>query len=146
MRGAIRLIAVVATASLLLGTPSHAFLPQRQQLLLPRSSCSWNTKLHVVVVEPSHIWETTASFLISQATDDDVETTVSYSKASYYTVLALYIMSFPGLWSQIKRSTSAKVKRKTFVSPGGNATGGKDLRQQAGEIMACKLCLFVACM
>lgn len=145
MRGAIRLIAVVATASLLFGT-SHAFLPQRQQLLLPRSSCSWNTKLHVVVVEPSHIWETTASFLISQATDDDVETTVSYSKASYYTVLALYIMSFPGLWSQIKRSTSAKVKRKTFVSPGGNATGGKDLRQQAGEIMACKLCLFVACM
>lgn len=140
MRGAIRLIAVVATASLF-GT-SHAFLPQRQQLL-PRSSCSWNTKLHVVV-EPSHIWETTASFLISQAANDDVETTVSYSKASYYTVLALYIMSFPGLWSQIKRSTSAKVKRKTFVSPGENVTGGKDLRQQAGEIMACKLCLFCA--
>ena len=39
----------------------------------------------------------------------------SYSKASYYTVLALYAMSFPGVWSQIKRSTSAKIKRKTFV-------------------------------
>jgi Cofactor assembly of complex C subunit B len=63
---------------------------------------------------------------------------VSYSKASYYTVLALYIMSFPGLWSQIKRSTTAKVKRKTYVSPGENSNGGKDLRQQAGEIMACK--------
>eukprot|EP00956_Cyclotella_meneghiniana_P032898 scaffold92017_cov77-Cyclotella_meneghiniana.AAC.1 len=39
----------------------------------------------------------------------------SYSKASYYTTLALYVASFPGLWSQIKRSTTAKVKRKTYV-------------------------------
>jgi hypothetical protein len=39
----------------------------------------------------------------------------SYSKASYYTTLALYLASFPGLWSQIKRSTKAKVKRKTYV-------------------------------
>ncbi len=39
----------------------------------------------------------------------------SYSKASYYTTLALYVASFPGLWSQIKRSTKAKVKRKTYV-------------------------------
>jgi hypothetical protein len=45
-------------------------------------------------------------------------------------------MSFPGIWSQIKRSTSAKVKRKTFVSDGEAASDGKDLRQQAGEIMA----------
>jgi len=60
----------------------------------------------------------------------------SYSKVSYYTVLGLYVMSFPGLWSQIKRSTSAKIKRKTFVSPGENAPDGKTLRSQAGEIMA----------
>ena len=26
----------------------------------------------------------------------------------------------------------------SFVSPGENADGGKGLRQQAGEIMACK--------
>ena len=74
----------------------------------------------------------------------DVPSTVSevfepsYSKASYYTVLGLYVMSFPGIWSQIKRSTSAKVKRKTYVSDGESTDGGKDLRQQAGEIMACK--------
>jgi hypothetical protein len=41
---------------------------------------------------------------------------VSYSKASYYTVLGLYLFSFPGLWSTIQRSTKAKVKRKTYVS------------------------------
>ena len=43
------------------------------------------------------------------------EPTSTYSKASYYTTLALYVASFPGLWSQIKRSTKAKVKRKTYV-------------------------------
>jgi len=61
---------------------------------------------------------------------------VTYSKASYYVILALYLTSFPGLWSTIKRSTKAKVKRKTFVSKGANATEGQGLREQAGEIMA----------
>jgi len=60
---------------------------------------------------------------------------VTYSNVSYYTTLVLYVLSFPGLWSQIKRSTSAKIKRKTYVSA-GEAAGGKDQRQQAGEIMA----------
>lgn len=60
----------------------------------------------------------------------------SYSKASYYTILGLYVMSFPGIWSQVKRSTKAKIKRKTYVSDGEATAGGKDLRQQAGEIMA----------
>lgn len=62
---------------------------------------------------------------------------ISYSKASYYTILGLYAMSFPGLLSTVKRSTAAKVKRKTYVSPGENAKDGLGLRQQAGEIMAC---------
>ncbi len=62
----------------------------------------------------------------------------AYSKVSYYTTLGLYVMSFPGIWSQIKRSTSAKIKRKTYISDGESVEGGKDLRQQAGEIMACK--------
>ena len=89
---------------------------------------------------------------------------LSYSRASYYTVLGLYVLSFPGLWSTIKRSTTAKIKRKTFVSPGEKSTVapmviakeeeeatatadttstttstamGRSLRQEAGEIMAC---------
>mmetsp|Transcript_30294 Transcript_30294/g.54861 ORF Transcript_30294/g.54861 Transcript_30294/m.54861 type:complete len:287 (+) Transcript_30294:78-938(+) len=60
----------------------------------------------------------------------------SYSNASYYTTLGLYALSFPGLWSQVKRSTKAKVKRKTYVSDGEATKGGVELRQQAGEIMA----------
>jgi hypothetical protein len=61
---------------------------------------------------------------------------VTYSKASYYVILGLYLTSFPGLWSTIKRSTKAKIKRKTFVSKGANAEEGQGLREQAGEIMA----------
>ena len=45
----------------------------------------------------------------------DAVTQPSYSKVSYYTTLGLYVMSFPGLWSQIKRSTTAKLKRKTYL-------------------------------
>jgi len=55
---------------------------------------------------------------------------------SVYTVLALYLLSFPGLWSTVKRSTVAKVKRKTYVSPGAATENGKNMTQQAAEIMA----------
>jgi hypothetical protein len=80
-----------------------------------------------------------SSFLLSEApASPPTDFEPSYSKASYYTVLGLYLMSFPGIWSQIKRSTKAKIKRKTYVSDGESVKGGKDLRQQAGEIMACK--------
>lgn len=44
----------------------------------------------------------------------------SYSQLSYFTVLGLYLLSFPGLISIIQRSTKAKMKRKTYISPGLN--------------------------
>lgn len=77
---------------------------QQQQRLLPA----------IQMMDPSHWMETASSLLVS---DDAIPAPgeVTYSKASYYTVLALYMLSFPGLWSQIKRSTTAKVKRKTYV-------------------------------
>eukprot|EP00584_Thalassiosira_punctigera_P003465 CAMPEP_0172528524 /NCGR_PEP_ID=MMETSP1067-20121228/2896_1 /TAXON_ID=265564 ORGANISM="Thalassiosira punctigera, Strain Tpunct2005C2" /NCGR_SAMPLE_ID=MMETSP1067 /ASSEMBLY_ACC=CAM_ASM_000444 /LENGTH=287 /DNA_ID=CAMNT_0013312455 /DNA_START=41 /DNA_END=904 /DNA_ORIENTATION=+ len=77
-----------------------------------------------------------ASTAAEGASSAATDFTPSFSKASYYTTLALYAASFPGLWSQIKRSTKAKVKRKTYVSDGEGSKDGKDLRQQAGEIMA----------
>jgi len=55
---------------------------------------------------------------------------------SYYSTLALYALSFPGLWSTIQRSTTVKIKKKTYVSPSEMVEGGKTLRQQAVEIMA----------
>jgi len=68
---------------------------------------------------------------------DVIQSEATYSKASYYTTLALYAASFPGLWSTVKRSTKAKVKRKTFTSLGENASpNGIPMKQQAAEIMA----------
>lgn len=61
--------------------------------------------------------------------------TPSYSSNSYRATLFLYLLSFPGLWSTIKRSTKAKSKRKVYETPGA-AKGGKELPQVAGEIMA----------
>lgn len=67
-----------------------------------------------------HLLDTVSSILLSDETATTPPVTfssdVSYSKASYYTILGLYALSFPGLWSTIKRSTKAKVKRKTFVT------------------------------
>lgn len=73
-----------------------------------------------------------SSLTISDATEP------TFSKASYYTTLALYAASFPGLWSTVKRSTVAKVKRKTYTSAGENSdvAGAKAMKQQAAEIMA----------
>lgn len=78
----------------------------------------------------------TAAAAVAATSEASSSFAPTYSNASYYTTLALYALSFPGLWSQVKRSTKAKVKRKTYVSTGEAADGGKELRQQAGEIMA----------
>lgn len=95
----------------------------------------------VFALDPSHVFETASNFLADSdvISSDYIPGTsgdVSYSRASYYTILGLYLMSFPGIWSTIKRSTKAKVKRKTYVTKGESADGGKGLREQAGEIMA----------
>ena len=88
-----------------------------------------------MVLDPSHIFDSASMFLADAVDAVDpasasVEVSapisspdyipgtsgeVSYSRASYYTILGLYVLSFPGLWSTVKRSTAAKVKRMTFV-------------------------------
>ncbi|CEM19626.1 unnamed protein product [Vitrella brassicaformis CCMP3155] len=40
-----------------------------------------------------------------------------YSKASYFATLFLYVLSFPGLWSLIKRSTKSKMVSKIYLAP-----------------------------
>lgn len=126
-------------SALLLLTSTEAFTtPSSIQKNMKTS-----TALNMMDIDtPANILSTVASLptnILADAPAAPPEDFVpSYSKASYYTVLGLYVMSFPGIWSQIKRSTKAKVKRKTYISDGEAVDGGKDLRQQAGEIMACK--------
>ncbi|CAN1137601.1 Protein COFACTOR ASSEMBLY OF COMPLEX C SUBUNIT B CCB1, chloroplastic [Linum perenne] len=57
------------------------------------------------------------------------ESTTTYSLASYYTSLGLFVISLPGLWSLIKRSVKSKVVQKTY-------TGQKPPKQVAGEIQS----------
>jgi Cofactor assembly of complex C subunit B len=131
---------------------SNAFVtPSPSTLLASQRKHNGNpASLAVTHLSPVDLFDTTTvSSLLADATAAATTSTssspdyipgtsgeVSYSRASYYVILGLYLTSFPGLWSVIKRSTSAKVKRKTYVSKGGNVPDGKSLREQAGEIMA----------
>jgi len=56
-----------------------------------------------------------------------------YSEASYYTSLGLFLLSLPGLWSLIKRSTKSKIVQKTFMV---TKEDGKPPNQVAGEVMS----------
>ncbi|KAL7560893.1 hypothetical protein ACA910_008176 [Epithemia clementina (nom. ined.)] len=115
------------------------------ETLSSSSSSLWLTDISQSAAQHEQPPELLASSLILLALADDTNGGVltappeaggvSYSKASYYTILGLYALSFPGLWSTIKRSTTAKIKQITYVAPGENAEG-RSLRQQAGEIMA----------
>lgn len=90
---------------------SDAFAPRQSILTTPIR------KTQVHAMDPANIFETASTFLSN--TSDALPGTsgeVSYSRASYYTILGLYALSFPGIWSTIKRSTKAKVKRKTYVT------------------------------
>ncbi|GJP32379.1 hypothetical protein CLOM_g16974 [Closterium sp. NIES-68] len=60
----------------------------------------------------------------------------SYSPASYYASLGLFVISIPGLYSLIKRATKSKIVRKTFEVPGPAEPGAKPLSVLAGEITA----------
>ena len=81
-------------------------------------------------VDGQSIFDLASNFVSDAATSPlpfkDSEIT-SYSKSSYYATLALYGLSFPGLWSTIKRSTKAKVKRKTYECE-GEGVGGRSVR------------------
>ncbi|GAB2278340.1 Protein COFACTOR ASSEMBLY OF COMPLEX C SUBUNIT B ccb1, chloroplastic [Dionaea muscipula] len=61
------------------------------------------------------------------------DSVASYSLASYYTSLGLFVISVPGLWSLIKRSVKSKIVQKTFVQ---GADGKKEPNQVAGEILS----------
>jgi hypothetical protein len=114
-----------------------AFVARRPGMILRLYHMQSSQMLPTLPISDFHLDTTWLTAL-----DSPPETAgISYSKASYYTVLGLYLLSFPGLWSTVKRSTTAKIKRKTFIQPGEKSVSekAKNLRQQAGEIMACKL-------
>eukprot|EP00470_Lotharella_oceanica_P006872 CAMPEP_0170181176 /NCGR_PEP_ID=MMETSP0040_2-20121228/24184_1 /TAXON_ID=641309 /ORGANISM="Lotharella oceanica, Strain CCMP622" /LENGTH=264 /DNA_ID=CAMNT_0010426095 /DNA_START=22 /DNA_END=816 /DNA_ORIENTATION=- len=50
--------------------------------------------------------------------------------------LSLFILSFPGVFSQIKRAPKASIKRATFEVPGPNATNGLGMDQIGQRILS----------
>ena len=63
------------------------------------------------------------------------EETSSFSSASYYTTLALYVLALPGVYSLVTRSVKAKVVRKTYEVIGPAVDGGRPTRELAGDIV-----------
>lgn len=59
-----------------------------------------------------------------------------FAATSYYTTLAVYVLSFPGIYSLVKRSVKSKVVRKTYEVAGPAAAGGRPTREVAGDIVA----------
>lgn len=53
---------------------------------------------------------------------------------SLYVTLALFLMSVPGIWSQIKRAPKANIKRKTFEVEGPKAPNAMPLDDRARQI------------
>jgi hypothetical protein len=107
--------------SLVLAATSNAFVVQHNK----KSPSLVNSPIRSVsslsVFDPNHICDGAMAVIsdASATSSDYIPGTsgeVSYSRASYYTILGLYLLSFPGLFSTISRSTKAKVKRKVFVT------------------------------
>lgn len=105
---------LITIAVMLFGTSSHGFVAR------PSVVAKTPSRPSPLAMDPSNIFETASTFLADASANsaDYIPGTsgdVSYSRASYYAILGLYLFSFPGLWSTIKRSTSAKIKKKTYV-------------------------------
>ena len=59
----------------------------------------------------------------------------TFSSASYYTTLALYVLALPGVYSLVTRSVKAKVVRKVYEVLGPGSDGGRPTRELAGDIV-----------
>lgn len=130
---------LVATASMT--AVAHAFVPSSlpsRPVVVPSRGVPFVTpaqqpparRLPAVAVLPPD-----ASMLLAQ-TAADFEFSGSY--ASLYATLGLYMLSFPGLISLVKRSVKVQMDQKTYAMPGpsSDSADAKPLRQVAAEIMA----------
>ncbi|XP_030953429.1 protein COFACTOR ASSEMBLY OF COMPLEX C SUBUNIT B CCB1, chloroplastic [Quercus robur] len=108
-----------------------AWNPTRPKRLLLRVSLQdphvLSSSSSALVEQLHHLYHHNPSSLILLAD------TASYSLASYYTSLGLFVISVPGLWSLIKRSVKSKIVQKTFI---GEGEGKKAPNFVAGEILS----------
>ncbi|KAI3424720.1 hypothetical protein D9Q98_008109 [Chlorella vulgaris] len=107
-----------------------AAAPQRE----PSSSSSGNggrwAAAPATLSQMAALWAATAALPAQAAADLSGGPPAS----SYYVSLGLFLMTVPGLWSLIKRSPKAKIKRKTYVVAGPGDKTGVPLDVRAGQI------------
>lgn len=78
----------------------------------------------------------TASLVPAQQTLGLLAEVSSNSAASYYVTLGLFVLTFPGIISQVTRATKSKVKQKTYELPGPAMEGSKPVKEVAAEVVA----------
>jgi len=116
-------VTVIASAAGLQHPAQKPALPQRRPAVSPSPAVS---------PLPAHAVAALAALAPLPALAEDS----GFSAASYYTTLGLYVVSFPGVYSLVKRSGKAKVVRKTYEVLGPAAAGGRATRELAGDIVA----------
>lgn len=94
------------------------------------------------IAQPPHLaaaWALTLATVPLPALAEEVASTATevstFSSASYYTTLALYVLALPGVYSLVTRSVKAKVVRKVYEVLGPAADGGRPTRELAGDIV-----------
>ena len=84
----------------------------------------------------SALWSSGAGPLFMLAAEAAAEgDEPGYSKASYFTTLGLFVISFPGLYSLVKRSAKSKARpaRRRRAPPRGATLGGLSLCSHAAR-------------
>ncbi|KAG5177103.1 CPLD51 protein required for cyt b6 assembly [Tribonema minus] len=109
--------------------PMHMVLEGASAEMLQASGQALNALTHFHAANPFAITLADAA--------DPLGASVSYSKSSYYATLGLYLLSFPGLWSVIKRAAKTKYKERVYTVAGpAAAVAAKPVKQVAAEVVA----------
>lgn len=69
-----------------------------------------------------------ASGAAASSATDSAAVAPAYAQSSYYATLGLFVITFPGLWSLVKRSVAYSPIRKTYVTSGPQQ--GKEVRSK----------------
>ena len=115
---------------------SHGPVRSGLNLRVPRAvpDMQGTEESKAVTVSTSTLLMLLASMADSSAAAHAESMTTSPPASSYYVSLGLFLFTLPGLWSLIKRSPKAKIKRKTFEVAGPAVSGHMPLDTRARQI------------
>lgn len=83
---------------------------------------------------PGWVWSAALPFMELPAAAASEISEGGFSRQSYYVTLGLFVLTLPGLWSLIKRSAKAKIRRRTYEVDGPAREGAMPLDSRAKQI------------